>query len=176
MQPRISRLFTRIHELNLWSKRCWSSFYTSKKNAEVKLLDQGHDKSVSKPEINALCHLWFSHQAGFLYWKCCTELRGKPCTQSDYFVQNVHSSSDCLTEVTLYFYLFVHLNFALVETLLSSVRAGIMWFLIRFFVNFWQSKTEAGSKIVWPPLHVRWLILQCHLNKQIQHVPGMAVI
>lgn len=74
--------------------------------------------------------------------------------------------------MTLYFYLFVHLNFALVETLLSSVKAGIMWFLISFFVNFWQSKTEAGSKKIWLPLHVQRLILQCHLNKQIQYAPG----
>lgn len=29
-----------------------------------------------------LCSLCFSHQTDILYWKGCTELRGKPCTKS----------------------------------------------------------------------------------------------
>lgn len=142
IQPRISRLFTSIHELNLWGKRWWLFLFTNKEmqrlNYSIKVTQQICIHARNK---NQLCSLSFSHQADILYWNG-SELREKPCTKStDLVIQNVHSSSDCLTEVTLYFYLFVCLNFALVKTSLYPVKAGIAW--------FWQDFRKSLTKQNW---------------------------
>lgn len=117
IQARISRLFTSICELSLWGQGWWLFLFTNKEmqrlNCLIKVTQQICIQARNKSWLCSVLQL----PADTLCLKGCAELRGKPCTKStDLFIQNVHSSSDCLTEVTLYFYLFVYLNFALVKT------------------------------------------------------------
>lgn len=143
IQARISRLFTSIHELSLWGHQGWWLFlFTNKEMQRLNFLIKVTQQVFIQAKNKSWLWSMLQSPADILCLKGCTGLGGKPCTKStELFIQNVCSSSDCFTEVTLYFYLFVYLNFALVRTSLYPVKAGVTW--------FWQEFCKSLTKQNW---------------------------